>query len=331
MSGETIQLAQGSYQLQAVLAQSTYGTVWRAQGPQGPVALKLVHVARMRQAAAELHQHWRHAAQKEIVFLRALSPWDERHIVRLLDDGWHEGMPVMALELMDCNLQQYVSKQSAAYADKPAMPLERSLNWLAQINQALAKVHQYGWRYLDLKPANLLLTADARCLKLADFGTNRRQAQPHPYRGTPNWQAPEQFYPSGENRLGQVYSTSSRTDYFALGALFFYLVSGGMGLRFGRLCLETLQNNLADGAGGLPRLPLAQAAPQTLYADEADLFWQVIAHAHSSALADQSLDLLQQLLAADPARRPPHALAIARALDGLLACVARSTRAEWVN
>ncbi len=327
MNGEIIQLEQGSYQLLAPLAQSTYGCVWRAQGPQGEVALKLVHVARMRQAAPDLQQHWRSAAQKEIVFLRSLSPWDERHIVRLLDDGWHDGMPVLALELMECNLQQHVNHlthATSSAAQMPLVPLETALGWLAKVNQALAKVHQYGWRYLDLKPANLLLSLDARQLKLADFGTNRRIAEPHPYRGTPNWQAPEQFYPSGENQLGQVYATSARTDYFALGALFFYLVSQGTGLRFGRLCQETL-------ASGQNRPPLALAAPQTLYPDEMELFWQVIAHGYSSALADQALALLRCLLAADPNQRPPHALAIARALDGLLAGCARYSGAQWVN
>ncbi len=320
--GEVIQLRFNGYRLQQRLAASTYGEVWRAQSDCGqPVALKLIHTVRMRQSDVQWHARWIDAAHKEILFLRSLSPWDERHIVRLMDDGLHQGLPVLALELMAGDLAQHLRQH-------PATPLPRCLQWLAQINQALAKMHQYGWRYLDLKPANLLLSEDGNTLKLADFGTSRRNPRPglspqarqraarHGYRGTANWQAPEQFFPQDGNGAAATFATDPRTDYFALGALFYYLVTQGMPLRFCSQCGQLFRQQ--QGAVAAPA-----SLPPTLYPDEEQRFMNMIESAtdQPGTLGRAALTLLKQLLAPCPQQRPAHALAIARQIDGLLARV----------
>src|SRR4051812_37049666 len=214
-SGTIITLELGQYRLLAPLAQSAYGIVWSAHGPQGgaTVALKFINQASMERAEPALRDCWIGSARNEIAFLESLEAWDERHIVRLLDSGSHDGLPVMALELMNGDLGKHMAslRNAGEYVDFTLV-----LDWIGQINQALAKVHQYGWRYLDLKPANVLLDQYDRHVKLADFGTNRLLAdlKAHSFAGTPNWQAPEQFFPSA----GQRFDTDARTDYFALGA-----------------------------------------------------------------------------------------------------------------
>jgi serine/threonine-protein kinase len=323
-SGQIISLRLASYELQQQIAASTYGEVWHAVSDTGTqVALKLVNRARMMQQAVELHPFWLRAAHKEILFLRTLSPWDERHIVRLIDDGVHEALPVMALELMASDLYRHLQRQ-------PKTPFARCLHWLAQINQALAKVHQCGWRYLDLKPGNLLLSHDLQTLKLADFGTGHRIGQgllvnkAHGYRGTANWQAPEQFFPASVENDEAMYVTTAQTDYFALGALFYYLVTGGLPLRFCSLCGQSFASHQVQGA-----ITLRQSAPLTLYPDEEQLFMKMIDADQEkdqedaqpnppSQLARTALEFLKQLLAAQPQQRPAHALAIARQIDALL-------------
>ena len=227
-AGAIIELEHGPYRLREQIAESAYGVVWEASAPGGgEVALKLINRASMERAHPALRERWIGSALKEIAFLRSLEPWDERHIVRLLDSGEHEGLPVLALELLAGDAGRHVA---AARNRGVALEFTLVLDWMGQINQALAKVHQYGWRYLDLKPANLLIDAEHRSLKLADFGTNRLldDDQPHTYAGTANWQAPEQFFPVAPHS----YATDARTDYFALGAMFYFLVTGGLSLRF---------------------------------------------------------------------------------------------------
>lgn len=227
-AGAVITLEADSYRLREPLAGSAYGLVWGADSLAAGqrVALKLINRQQMERADPEQRDRWSASAEREIDFLRSLEPWDQRHIVRLLDRGLHDGLPVMALELLDGDLGKHIAGERAAGR---AIEFSTALDWLAHINQALAKVHQYGWRYLDLKPSNVLLDGRRGRVKLADFGTNRRLGDlvPHSYTGTANWQAPEQFFPAP----GGDYLTDARSDYFALGAMFYYLVTGGLQLR----------------------------------------------------------------------------------------------------
>jgi serine/threonine-protein kinase len=268
-----------------------------------PAALKLVNRTQMDLALPPQRVAWRACFDAEIAFLRTLQPWDQRDIVRLLDSGEHDGLPALALELLDGDLASHL----AALRARGAGPgLAQALAWTAQVNGALAKVHQYGWRYLDLKPANLLVDARGGTLKLADFGTNRplHDSAPHAYVGTAAWQAPEQFFPDPSGR----YSTDARSDYFALGALLYNLVTG-LPLRFCSACADAYRTHGTAGAAAL-RARHGGALPAIFAPDEAALF-----AAYAPARAQHPLlVLLRALLAPRPEDRPRHALEVSRLL-----------------
>ena len=312
-SGDIVILAGGHYRLRGQLAASAYGIVWRAEqagldSGAGEVALKLVNREQMLRADPSLRPRWRECAEREIAFLAQLAPWDARHIVRLLDHGIHDGLPALALELLDGDLAAHMAAQGA---EDRAIGLGQSLAWLAQVNGALARVHQQGWRYLDLKPGNLLLDKTRGILKLADFGTNRAvgDAAAHSYAGTASWQAPEQFFPAACGG----YLTGARTDYFALGALFFYMVTNGATLRYCGACADAWRQHGLDGPARL-RQAAGGALPAILSEDEADRFLQCAAGAgaNAGASARAALALLRVLLARLPEDRPRHALEISR-------------------
>lgn len=289
-AGALIHLHGGGYRLANPIAASSYGVVWRAIGRADgrAVALKLVNRAQMERAPACLHARWADSLRQEALFLRSLAPWDERHVVRLLDSGEHEGLPAIALELLGPDLGRYCAGQG-----RP-VPLARVYRWLGQINQALAKVHQYGWSYLDLKPANLLLHPADGGLRLTDFGASRPLGAPpaRSYAGTAAWQAPEQFFPGA-----QGYAAGWRSDYFSLGALFYYLVSGGASLQFCRLLGQAWARHGLQAAARMK-------APPTLLPSEARMVEQ--------AAGGAALDLLRKLLAPEPQARPANALEISR-------------------
>ena len=292
-AGDIITLTAGAWRLQAPLGGSSYGQVWRAASVLDgtPAAVKLVNRAQMDLALPPQQVVWRACFDAEIAFLRGLQPWDQRHIVRLLDSGEHEGQPALALELLDGDLAAHVATLRSR-GDGPR--IGQALAWTAQVNAALAKVHQYGWRYLDLKPANLLVDAHTGTLKLADFGTNRplQDSAAHSYAGTAAWQAPEQFFPDDAGR----YRTDARSDYFALGALLYWLVAG-IPLRFCAACADAYRARGTAGAAAL-------RAPAILATDEAALF--------AGHGGDAPVALLRALLAARPEARPRHALEISR-------------------
>ena len=310
-SDTIITLELGHYRLREQIGGSAYGVVWRAEGPRGTrdVALKLINEAQMVRALPAQRARWIGSASNEIAFLQSLQPWDERHIVRLLDSGWHNGLPVLALELMTCDLARHMRglRERAG-----RLSAARLLDWMGQLNQALAKVHQYGWRYLDLKPANVLVDTHLGILKLADFGTNRRldALQAHSYAGTANWQAPEQFFPAD----GGGYATGMHSDYFALGALFYFLATGGTHLRYCGDCGTAYRDHQTAGAGVL-RQRHDGALPRTLQPDEEMLFAQTF----PATAAEPALLLLRRLLDADPAGRPRHVVDISRQLAAIAA------------
>ncbi|MDQ2821357.1 MAG: protein kinase [Pseudomonadota bacterium] len=294
-AGSVITLGTQQYVLRERIAASSYGVLWRADAEHGPVALKLVNAEQMTRADVDQRPAWTASARREIDFLKALAPWDARHIVRLLASGDVDGLPAMALELLDGDLARH---------DVSTLDRQLALAWIGQLNQALAKVHSHGWRYLDLKPANILLDRRANVIKLADFGTNRdlHDNAAHAYAGTASWQAPEQFFPDPQQR----FHSDARSDYFALGALLFYLVCGGRQLRYGAACGAAWREH---GSAGAIKLRAAHqgAVPRVLQDDEVALF---VARGGARALP-----LLTSLLAIAPDRRPRHALDISRALQ----------------
>ena len=308
--GTIVSLARGQYRLREALGGSAYGVVWRADAPGGSVAVKVVNAEQMARAPAALRHHWIDAARAEQDFLARLAPWDGRHIVRLLDSGSIDGLPAMALELLDGDLAGHLGAERAA--GRQPTPLQ-ALAWTAQVNQALAKVHAAGFRYLDLKPGNLLLDRRSGCLKLADFGTSRPlpELATESYAGTASWQAPEQFFP----QAGGSYLSGARSDYFALGALLYWLVCGRM-LRYGAACGQAYAAHGRDGALVLRREH--GGLPPTLDPLEAAGFAQAFGAAGSQAGA-----LLRALLAPAPTARPPHALAISRMLGAVHAAMAQ--------
>lgn len=305
-----IALELGHYRLREQIGGSAYGIIWRASGPQATrdVAIKLINQEQMARALPAQRERWIAAANNEIAFLQSLEPWDERHIVRLLDCGWHEGLPVLALELMGSDLGKHMV---ALKGRGESLPLAQALTWIAQLNQALAKVHQYGWRYLDLKPANVLLESHLNTVKLADFGTNRElgSLQAHSYAGTANWQAPEQFFPAD----GGGYATGPRSDYFSLGALLYFLVAGGLPLRFCSDCGQAYREHHVAGAE-LLRGRHGGQIPSALQPEEEERY----AAAIPADKRDAALELLRTLLQIDPARRPRHAIQISRMLNAVL-------------
>jgi hypothetical protein len=97
------------------------------------------------------------------------------------------------------------------------------VRWLQQSLEGLHYAHQRGVLHRDIKPQNLLLSADGD-VKLCDFGLVKlaRQEDNHltlhgTVMGTPQYISPEQA-------LGE--EADERSDLYSLGAAFFQLCSG---------------------------------------------------------------------------------------------------------
>src|SRR5262249_19374633 len=109
-----------------------------------------------------------------------------------------------------------------------AMEPLRATTLVRQVALGLGAAHAQGLIHRDIKPANVLLAADGRA-KLADFGLGRRLGDDRSgaaVAGTPTFMAPELFRGA---------SADVRSDLYAVGVMYFYLLSARLPFTADRL------------------------------------------------------------------------------------------------
>ena len=196
----------GPYRVLDELARGGMGVVYRARGPEGLVALKLVL------DPAQLDPRF----EREVEAHRGL---DHPAIVRVYGSGRDaRGRPFLALELVAGESLAQRLKRDGPWSSARVVTLGLALS------DALAYAHRQGVLHRDLKPGNVLLDHDDHP-KLSDFGLARIEDQRESLTrtgtllGTPAYMSPEQA--SGEKGL-----MAPTTDVYGLGALLYDMVCG---------------------------------------------------------------------------------------------------------
>lgn len=134
-------------------------------------------------------------------------------------------------------------------------PVEVSTRWFRQALEGLQYAHRRSVLHRDLKPHNLLLTAEGN-VKVSDFGllklvqrTSAGKAPRATIMGTPHYMSPEQA-------LGE--RLDERSDIFSLGTAFFHVFSGR--LPFNKPTAQAVIAQIAQEEAPL----LGDAAPRPL-------------------------------------------------------------------
>ncbi len=149
----------------------------------------------------------------------ALSKLDHPHIVQIYDAGEINGRLFTAMELViGRTLDKWLATEETL-----AEPI--AINVARQVAQALDHVHQRGIVHRDVKPGNLIVTADGRA-KLTDFGValdlhevaENQVDDPHAVYGTPGYLAPEQTQATA--------LVDGRSDLYSLGVVLYRMVTG---------------------------------------------------------------------------------------------------------
>ena len=176
---------------------------------------------------------------------RAAGALNHPHIATVYDVGEADGATYIAMELVD-------GRPLDAVLGEGRMPYERVLALGAQLADALAYAHRAGVVHRDVKPSNILLSADGRSAKLLDFGVARvgeseglAKTQAGQLVGTPRYMSPEQA-------LGRP--VDHRADLFSLGAVLYEMVTGKVA--FPGQGIATLALQIAEGQVE----PIARAA-----------------------------------------------------------------------
>jgi serine/threonine-protein kinase len=213
------QVIAGRYRLESLLGEGGMGVVYRARHVliDRVVALKLIRPDLRGET------HLRAWMVREA---RAANRVDHAHIVDIHDVGETEdGELYLVMEYL---LGDSLSSQIA----QGPMPIPRAVDILEQMTAALARAHDLGVVHRDLKSDNIMLTTRGGrkdFVKILDFGLaaltrDPRLAPKGAVFGTPEYMSPEQA--RGEDAV-------AASDLYALGVLFFEMLTGRLPFRSG--------------------------------------------------------------------------------------------------
>jgi tetratricopeptide (TPR) repeat protein len=197
----------GPYTVESELGSGGMGTVYRARGPAGVVALKVAH----EHICGNPNHLERFVREGEAG--RAIR---HPNVVATLDTGTTAGRPWIALE--------YVEGQTlrGLLGEIGVAPEELCRRIGVEILRGLVAIHAAGVVHRDLKPDNVLITRE-HAVRIMDLGLARVSGldsltESGVFVGTAAYAAPEQF--SGTRTF------DGRTDLHAVGVLLYELASG---------------------------------------------------------------------------------------------------------
>ncbi|MHC6226213.1 serine/threonine-protein kinase [Pseudomonas sp. X10] len=200
----------GKYRIDSVLGKGAMGTVYKAFDP---------HIARVVALKTIRRELLGEGQQQQVVSrfqneAQAAGRLSHPNIVAVYDYGEDDGAAYIAMEFVDG-----IALNTRLQNQEPRQ-LSQVLAWMRQLLSALHYAHAKGVVHRDVKPANLLITADGQ-VKVTDFGIARIDTsvltQTGSMIGTPSYMSPEQF--CGEQVDG-------RSDVFSAGIVLYQLLTG---------------------------------------------------------------------------------------------------------
>ena len=195
------------------------------------------------------------------------------------------------------------------------LSIQRALFYLEQVCSGLAHAHNCGVIHRDIKPQNLLLTADKEVVKIADFGVARLDSMEGAITrvGTNIYSAPEHnpLIQTGQlDTSGLILPHDHLTpaaDIYSLAKTTYALIAGESPRRFAQHALTDLPEQARDTYWGNSVLRVLQKATQTRPEDRfqtVEEFWD--------ELADASLPPTRplQMITEEIRRKPSEDLSI---------------------
>jgi serine/threonine-protein kinase len=240
------------YVVEALLGEGGMGEVYRATDSRlrRKIALKV-----LRRDDDGDSETWGERVARMLREARAAAGLNHPGIVAVYDVGEHEGMPYIAMELVEGkSLRQLVGA---------GVPLATRLGILLDVAYALSAAHRAGLVHRDVKPGNVVVRDDG-AVKVLDFGIARRAdggASPTAetldaefatrtgaaaFAGTPAYMAPEQI--KGEE-------IDARADQFGWGVMAYELLSGRLPFRADRGAMGLIASILSDAPPPLDEVP----------------------------------------------------------------------------
>lgn len=230
----------GKYRVDGILGRGGMGVV---------VAATDLELAR-KVAIKFVERNDEQAAARFLREARAAANLDSEHITRVFECGrLEQGLPFIVME-------QLRGDSFATLTQKGPIPVQNAASYMMQICDALAQAHARRLVHRDIKPDNLFLhtrSDGSRIVKVLDFGVSKALGgtaltESTAIVGSPPYLAPEQIEHSDR--------VDPRTDIWALGVVFYELISGERPFR-GTTMVELCMNIITTEPPPLGRKSMA--------------------------------------------------------------------------
>ena len=206
-SPESVPSAVGAYRVVTKVAQGGMGVVYEAFDPRANkrVAIKFLSPSLVSAGFPERFDRE----------TRILATFDHPNICRLLDHGaTPSGQPYLVMDYVD-------GARIDEYCDANQLDIANRLRLFVKVCDAVQAAHRGLVAHLDIKPSNILVTAEGEP-KLLDFGTAKvvdlAAGDPTTTQAmTPGYASPEQL-------RGEPVSTAC--DLYSLGVVLYELLTG---------------------------------------------------------------------------------------------------------
>ena len=245
----------GRYDILECLGRGSYAEIYVAndnaatQGAPRTVVIKALNLSLQDEPDMDLERTLVTNFQNEAV---ALDRVRHPHVINRLGHG--TAIDLVGIMFHYIVLEYLPGGDMAALTRSRPLTIERAMHYLEQVCSGLAHAHACGVIHRDIKPQNLLLTANREVVKIADFGVARLDAHDGAITrvGTNIYSAPEHNPLVHTGPLDINVLTSQRdhltpaADIYSLAKTTYALVAGEPPRRFAHHAIGEWPPFIAD-------------------------------------------------------------------------------------
>jgi serine/threonine protein kinase len=284
-------LLDGRYEILDCLGRGSYAEIYvardlsAAEGDPQTVVIKVLNVLLQGVPDRDLERTLIENFQNEAV---ALDRVRHPHIISRLGHGTAIDLAGTAFHYIV--LEYLAGGELGARVRQHPFSLERALFYLEQVCSGLAHAHACGVIHRDIKPQNLLLTADAETVKIADFGVAKIEATEGAITrvGTNVYAAPEHNPLVQTGPLDTASLSTSQphltpaADIYSLAKTTYTLLAGEAPRRFSHRQIKELPESIANRTWAVDVLRVLRRAtedkPEDRYQTVQE-FWEELSDA----------------------------------------------------
>lgn len=201
----------GRYEIIEQIGKGAMGIVYKGRDPKLNRLTAIKTIRFMDEFDEDKVEQIKDQFYREAEVVARLS---HKNIVTIYDVGEDLDLSYLAMEYLEGeSLEKYTPEDKL-------LPIEKCIDYLIQVCEALNCAHGMGIVHRDIKPGNIMVMKNG-LVKVTDFGIARAaggtKTRTGIIKGTP-------FYMSPEQAKGEVATGAS--DIFSLGVLFYQLLTG---------------------------------------------------------------------------------------------------------